>query len=228
MMVESRNNMAEMAMARANVYGLLADVFREAPSPAFLAKLREPEFSGSLKALNLSLDEVFEKCSIEQLVEELAVEFTKLFIGPSNHISAHESMHVEARFGEKRSLWGDQTVAVKKFMQAVGLGVDDSFGGMPDHISAELEFMQRLLIKECDAWINGEDELGRNILNIEKRFYEEHLSKWVSAFCDTVLELTDHAYFTQFCEVLKGYMIFEEETLQELSNEVEESDRLTA
>ena len=227
-MVESRNNMAEMALARSNVYGLLANVFREEPSEAFLSKLRGPEFSGSLHALNLSLDEMFEDTSYEQLVENLAVEFTRLFIGPSNHISPHESMHMDARFGEKKSLWGDQTVAVKKFMEAAGLKVDDSFGGMPDHISAELEFMQRLIQAEADAWTKEEDELGYNILDIEKRFYDEHLSQWVPRFCDTVLELTDHVFYIQFCEVMKSYMNFEQENLQDLINEAGKSERLSA
>ncbi|MBT7356287.1 MAG: molecular chaperone TorD family protein [Rhodospirillaceae bacterium] len=220
--------MAEMAMARANVYGLLADVFREEPSEAFLINLGEPEFSGSFHALNLSLDEMFENTPYVQLVDDLAVEFTRLFIGPTNHISPHESMHTEARFGEKKALWGDRTVEVKKFMQTVGLEVDDSFGGMPDHISAEFEFMQQLLLKEANAWINEQDDLGRNILNIENKFYDEHLSHWVSDFCDTVAELASHIFYRQFSEVTKGFMDFEKETLQTLITEVEERDRLSA
>jgi putative dimethyl sulfoxide reductase chaperone len=227
-MVESRKNMAEMAMARANVYGILADVFREAPSEAFLSKLKEPDFIGALKALNISLEEMFESKSQSQLVEDLAIEFTKLFIGPANHISPHESMHAEARYGEKKALWGDQTVAVKKFMQAVGIKVDDSFGGMPDHISAELEFMQKLLHTEANAWINEDDEFANNILNIQKRFYDEHLSQWVSGFCDTVIELTGHIYFRQFAEVTKEFMSFEKGTLQDLIDEAEENNRLSA
>ena len=227
-MVESRNNMAEMAMARANVYGLLADVFRESPSGLLLLKLGEPEFSGSLKALGLSLDEVFGEVPHRQLVEDLAIEYTRLFIGPSNHISPHESMHCDVRFGEKKALWGDQTVAVKKFMQAAGMEIDDGFGGMPDHISAELEFMQQLLQNECDAWVNEDDELACNILSIEKKFYDEHLSQWVANFCDTVIELSKHVFYAQFCEVTKGYMSFEKETLRELIDEAEKSVRLSA
>ena len=201
--------MAEMATARANVYGLLADVFREEPSEAFLSKLGEPEFSGALHALDLSLDEVFEIFSHTQLVEDLALEFTRLFIGPGSHISPHESMHVEARFGERKSLWGTQTVEVKKFMEGAGLKVDDSFSGMPDHLTAEFEFMQRLLLKEAEAWANEEHELGANILKIEKRFYDEHLSQWVSNFCDEVIDAAGHPFYKQFSEVTKGFIDFE-------------------
>jgi len=217
-----------MASARANVYGLLADVFREEPSEALLSQLREPEFSGALHALNLSLDEVFESTSLSELVENLALEFTRLFIGPGSHISPNESMHVEARSGESNTLWGPQTVEVKKFMAAAGLTVDDAFSGMPDHISVEFEFMQRLLLKEARAWADNDPEPGLNILKIETRFYEEHLSQWVSNFCDRVIESTDHIFYRQLSEVTKGFIDFEKETLQELISEAEDDDRLSA
>ncbi len=228
MMDTPRNDMAEMATARANVYGLLADVFREEPSDSLLSNLRDPEFSGALHALSLSLDEVFDNTSQAQLVEDLALEFTRLFIGPGSHISANESMHVEARFGESNAFWGPQTVEVKKFMEAAGLYVDDEFSGMPDHISAEFEFMQRLLLEEAEAWTNDEHELAANLLKIEKRFFDEHLSQWVSNFCDKVIDATSHPFYRQFTEVTKGFIEFESEALQDLSDEAEEGNRLSA
>ncbi len=227
-MASSRDDMVNMAMARANVYGLLADVFREAPSEALLSKLEGPEFSGALHALNLSLDEVFASAPRTQLVEDLNLEYTRLFFGPGSYLSPHESMHVETRFSESNAFWGAQTVAVKKFMEAVGLKTGDSFTGMPDHISAEFEFMQRLLLKEVEAWAKEDHGLGTNILKIEKRFYEEHLSRWVPTFCDKVIDESGHPFCKQFCEVTKGFMDFEKETLQDLIGEVEEDDRLSA
>lgn len=220
--------MTEMATARANVYGLLADVFREEPSEAFLSKLAEPGFSDALHALNLSLDETFEKTSLSQLAEDLALEYTRLFIGPGPHISPNESMHTEARFGETNALWSAQTVAVKKFMEGAGVTIDDSFPGMPDHITAEFEFMQRLTSKEAEAWTTGNCELGTNILKIEKRFYDEHLSQWIVNFCDKVIDLADHAFFRDFSEVTRGFIEFEEETLNDLIDQADEGDKLSA
>lgn len=113
-------------------------------------------------------------------------------------------------------------------MEAAGLKVDDSFSGMPDHLSAEFEFMQRLLLKEVEARANEDHELGANILKIEKRFYEEHLSQWVSNFCDKVIDATGHPFYKQFSEVTKGFIDFEKETLQDLIDEADEGDRLSA
>ena len=227
-MANSRNDMAEMATARANVYGLLGDVFREAPSEAFLTKLRAPDFSGALRSLGLSFGEVFEGPPQKQLIEDLAIEFTRLFIGPGLTISPHESMHLPPRFGEMNALWGPSTVAVKKFMQAAGVKIADGFTGMPDHLSAEFEFMRLLLLKEAEAWSGGDSELGGNILKIEMRFYDEHLSQWVCRFCDRVINAASNSYYRQFAEVTKAFIDFENDTLRGLVDGVIEDDKLSA
>lgn len=205
------NDMAEMAVARANVYGLLADIYREEPSETLLARFREPEFSSVLRDLELSLDEMFENHSPHKLTENLAIEYTRLFLGPGSHISPNESMHVAERFGETNAFWSKQTVEVKKFMEAAGVAVADGFGGMPDHISAELEFMQMLLMKEAEAWNAGEEELGANIQEIEKRFYDEHLSQWIGNFCDKVIAGAEMPFYGQLAEMTKAFMAFESE-----------------
>ena len=227
-MVNPSNDMAQMATARANMYGLLADVYREEPSEAFLSNLRDPEFSGTLKALDIPLDDMLDNSPSQQLAEDLAVEYTRIFIGPGPRISPHESLHVEARYGEENGLWGRPTVAVKKFMEAAGLEVDDKFDGMPDHITVEFEFMQRLLEKEAEAWSKQDLELATNILNIEMKFYDEHLSLWILSFCDKIIENADHAFYKQFAEVTKDFIVFENDTLQDLIDRCAGDKQLSA
>ena len=218
-MREDLKTNGEWSRARANVYGLLAEVFRSEPSSSFLEHLREPDVMSTLGSLGfLPWDEPPSppSPSHEQLGEDLALEYTRLFIGPGPRISPHESMHVQARFGEENELWSEDTVKVKKFMQAAGVAVNDDFIGMPDHISAEFEFMEQLLDAETKAWGDGDDELAFNILRIEERFYKEHLSQWVEAFCDKVIDATEHPFYKAFCGVTKGFIAFEAQTLGEL------------
>ena len=207
---------AEWSQARAHVYGLLAEVFRSEPSSSFLAQLKDPGVVNTLKSLGCSPWDDPHHSSHDQLGEDLALEYTRLFIGPGPRISPHESMHVDARFGEENELWGAETVAVKKFMEAAGMAVNDDFAGMPDHISAEFEFMQRLLGAETDAWAEGDEDLAFNILKIQHRFYSEHVSRWVGSFCDKVIAATEQTFYKQFSEVTKGFIAFEGETLNEL------------
>jgi TorA maturation chaperone TorD len=213
-MASARKDMAETAASRSNVYGLLAAVFRAEPSAAFLAQVKSPEFAKVLRSLDLSLGDDFQDTPCDQLAEGLAVEFTRLFIGPGPHISPHESMNMEFDNPMEGTLWGPQTVKVKRFIEAAGLEYDESFGGMPDHVSAELEFMQRLARKEAEAWEEPNEEFATNILRIEKRFLDEHLSRWISRFCDKVIETSELPFYQGFAEVTKSFLEYEGKTLQ--------------
>jgi TorA maturation chaperone TorD len=213
-MANARKDMAETASSRSNVYGLLAAVFRAEPSAAFLAQVKSPEFANVLKSLDLSLGDDFQDTPCDQLAEGLAVEFTKLFIGPGPHISPHESTNMDFENPMEGTLWGPQTVKVKKFIEAAGLEYDESFGGMPDHVSAELEFMQRLATKEAEAWAEPNEEFAANILKIEERFFDEHLSRWISRFCETVIATSEHPFYQGFAEVTKGFLEYEGKSLQ--------------
>jgi TorA maturation chaperone TorD len=208
-MATARKDMAETATSRSAVYGLLAAAFRAEPSAAFLTQLKTPEFAGMADALGLYLGDDFDQTPCDKLAEDLAVEFTRLFIGPGPHISPHESMQMEFENPKEATLWGPQTVKVKKFIEATGLTYDDSFAGMPDHIGAELEFMRRLATDEAKAWAEPNQELATNILKIEKRFLDEHLSQWVSRFCGKVIEKSELSFYRGFAEVTKEFLDYE-------------------
>lgn len=207
-------DMAETATARANVYGLLTAVFRAEPSSSLLARLKDPEMSGVLEGLGLSLGEDFCESPTDRLHEDLAIEYTRLFLGPGPHISPHESLHVEEGCGPDGGHWGRETVNVKKFIEAAGLTVDDTFPGMPDHICVEMDFMQRLAARKAEAWTEADEEFAANIQKIEKRFYDEHLSRWIGRFCDRVIETTEHPFYQGIAEVTKGFIEYEGETFQ--------------
>ncbi len=213
-MTTARKDMAETATGRSNVYGLLAAVFRAEPSAALLARLRNREFTDALESLGLSLGDGFHDAPGEELAQDLAVEFTRLFIGPGPHISPHESTNIDTGNPMEATLWGPQTVEVKKFIEATGLEYDDSFAGMPDHVGAELEFMQRLATKEAEAWAETNEEFATNIRKIEGRFLDEHLCRWASRFCDKVIERSELPFYREFAEVTKGFLQYEGETLQ--------------
>lgn len=223
-MTTARTDMNETATSRSNVYGFLAAAFRAEPSAAFVAQLKSSEFTNVLESLDVSLGKDFHDTPCERLVEDLAFEYTRLFIGPGPHVSPHESMNVEFDDPREATLWGPQTVKVKKFIEAAGLECDESFAGMPDHLSAELEFMQRLATKEAEAWAEPNEEFAANILKIEARFFDEHLSQWCSRFCDKVIEMSEHPFYEGFAEMMKGFLEYESGRLHAFVTEAEESN----
>jgi TorA maturation chaperone TorD len=169
---------------RSSIYQLLASVY-----------LREPDGK---------LTELFAKAGLDPKValDDLAVEYTRLFIGPGKHIAPYESVH---RPGDTGMLWGESTAAVKRFIEASGLKYKSTFTEMPDHIGAEFEFMQKLIALEAEG-----DKKSRQI---QKKFFEEHLLRWVPNFCRKVKEEARLDFYKEAAEMTEEFMIKEKEVL---------------
>ncbi len=144
----------------------------------------------------------------------MAVEFTRLFLGPGSHISPHESVFVEAD-GGVGGLWGEKTVEVKKFIETAGLAYGSDFTGIPDHVSVELEFLQKLAEWEAGKWAENDTENAVFCLGVEKRFIEEHLGKWVPELCDKVAARAELPFYREMAGVTKKFIEYEQRTIGE-------------
>lgn len=205
--------LAESANYRSNIYGLLAAVFRQEPGVALIRKLRAPPLWGVFSDLGVDLGELFFTTPESQLVEILAQEFTRLFIGPSSHISAHESIFADMDNGVS-ALWGESTVAVKSFIEATGLDYNPEFNGVPDHVSVELEFMQRMTEWEADKWRQQDRENAEYCLEVQRMFLDQHLSIWLPQFCDVVIKQADIRFYAGVAELTKNFLEFEQDSFK--------------
>lgn len=204
-----------VAKQRSSIYGLLATVYRQEVNSDFLSQIRDPRFLGVLCELGVDWSgDLFEKPD-EEVLEDLAVEYARLFLGPGKHISPHESVHHEREDGRWGQLWGDSTVEVKKFIETAGFDYRPEFTGMPDHISAELEFMERVTEREGQAWEEEDDDKALYCRNIEKRFLRDHLLKWVPLFCDKVAEAAELPFYRDFALLTKHFIEFEKQEINE-------------
>ena len=86
-------NMKELAGHRSNIYGLLAAIYRREMTSDLLKQIKNPSMLGVLSNLGIELNNGFFKKPEKELLEDLAVEYARLFIGPGKHISPHESVH---------------------------------------------------------------------------------------------------------------------------------------
>ena len=216
-MKHDRASRVETATARSQAYRLLASVFRAEPSRVFIDELRGPRFAGALATLDVDFGRDFEKASSEALCEELGIEFTRLFMGPGEHISPHESIFVEVD-GEAGGLYGAITVKVKKFIETTGLIYDDAFTGLPDHVSVELEFMGKLGEFESEKWADGDGEGARYCLSVQKMFAEEHLLRWVPQFCEQVIARADLPFYREMARITNEFLDFDYESIEESVN----------
>jgi TorA maturation chaperone TorD len=183
----------------------LADVFYLAPKAEMLDSLRRPEAVKAFQTLGVTfaaeLDRMEADLGKDRLVEELGCEYTRLFIGPGRHIGPYESLH---RSDYPPEHWGPSTAEVKRFIEHHGLGYEDGFKGMPDHISAEFQFISMLADAEADAVEQAENEKVDQAREIQRIFHREHIARWVPVFCDKVVELANLAFYRDFARMAKA------------------------
>ncbi len=207
-MATNWKSLAENAHSRSHIYGILATVFRSEPTQAFIKELRGPRLSGVFSELGVELGDEFFNIPESELKEILEVEFTRLFIGPENHISAHESIFTEMD-GCSAALWGTTTVEVKNFIETTGLDYDPKFNGIPDHISVELEFMQKLAEWEADKWGQNDKKNAQYGQKVQSLFLQKHLLCWAPQLCSEVMSRAEIPFYRAMAELCSNYIEFE-------------------
>jgi TorA maturation chaperone TorD len=214
MKTENRKH-AELAEQRINVYGFLARIYEKEVTPEFLQEVRTPSILGVLTQFGADLGDDFLSRPADELTEDLAVEYTRLFLGPGKHLPPHESIHHERDDGDWGTFWGASTVEVKKFIETAGLQYRDDFKDMPDHISVEFEFMQKVIERERTAWEEGDGDAALYCLKMEKMFIDDHLHRWVPRFCGKVAEDAQLSFYREMAKLTKGFVELEKESIDD-------------
>lgn len=190
--------------ARAEVYRLLSRGYYAPPAGS-----PEGDFLASLKkALDtLALHPCAAKpkntkvCLKTPAPEELAVEYTRLFRGPVKaEVYPYESMYVEG------DVMGRSTLDVVKVYREAGVSVSGEFKDLPDHISAELEFMHYLCQRELDALQSGAREEAGRFRKMSQAFLRNHLSRWVPQFTDLVTQHASTPYYLTVAEMTREFI----------------------
>jgi len=210
-----RQKMAAMAMARSQLYELFALVFMAEPTGEFLRAIKEPRLSMALSELGINLGKEFQEKSDEELLEELAIEYTRLFLGPGQHISANESVFMETDGGGGGSLWGEKTVEVKRFIETTGLEYVSSYTGFPDHVSVELKFLGKLTGWEANQWEQNNTGDAQFGLSVEQKFIKEHLIKWVPKLCSEITSRANLPFYREMARITKDFIKFDYENISE-------------
>ena len=210
---KKKHTKAAVARQRSNVYGLLATVFGHEVSSELLQQIKDPQFMGVLSDMGLELESDFFDKPEAELLEDLAVEYAWLFLGPGKHISPHESIHHQRSDGDWGQMWGKSTVEVKNFIESAGLDYKEAYTGLPDHISVELGFMQQVTLREEQALSEDDQEGALYCLKMEKKFIEEHLIRWVPAFCEKIISRAELPFYREMAALTIKFIEFEKETI---------------
>jgi TorA maturation chaperone TorD len=219
MTISEKENFKELAEHRSSVYGFLAAVYRQELTSELLQQMKDHRFQEVLSNLGVKLKNGFFQNSEKELLEDLAVEYARLFLGPGKHISPHESVHYKKDGVQSGQLWSEITAEVKKIIESSGLEYKSEFTGMPDHISVVLEFMQYVVQREAQAWEADDDKTALLCLKNEKKFVDEHLFCWIPDFCQKVIKAAELSFYREMARLTHRFIEFEKEELNKLEDD---------
>jgi TorA maturation chaperone TorD len=214
-----KHSATPLANFRSTIYGFLAAIYRQEVSSDLLQQIKDPQFLGVLTQLGIELNNGFFKKPDKELLDALAVEYARLFLGPGKHISPHESVHHKKENTQSGQLWGESTAEVKKIIESSGLEYKTEYTGLPDHISVELEFMQQVILREEKAWQDNDKETALLCQENEKKFVDEHLFRWIPEFCEKVITDADLPFYREIARFTRAFIEFEKQEMDKLKDD---------
>jgi TorA maturation chaperone TorD len=168
-------------LARAEIYGLLANLFYVPPAGELHARLRSAPTEAPVRGAFLERAWGDIVAAARRLgADEIAEEYAALFLGIGRpEIFLYGSYYLAGTLNEK------PLVTLRDDLRTLGLERPETISETEDHIASLCEVMRYL--------IAGED-VGTSNLAVQQRFYNAHLRGWIDAFCD-VLEAHPRADF---------------------------------
>jgi TorA maturation chaperone TorD len=131
----------------------------------------DPELAESARKLGAAF--------VAQDLQTLLVDYTALFIGPSQ---PKAMPYASFWLTDDQSMRHDATMAVLAFYEQGGFDVDEEIHELPDHVAIELEFFYLLIFAINQAQLSGEMDEFAAANALHGRFLREHLGVWISDF----------------------------------------------
>jgi TorA maturation chaperone TorD len=191
----------DVSFLRSKVYELLSHAFAE-PSDEFLNFIATGEFLVHMKNAteNLSYSEEIQFNELENIKEMAKDGNHELIVSEYEGLtSPQKNFFYECNYYAPSNAM-EEMADIAGFYKAFGVVPD---GERPDYISAELEFMKLLTMKEAKALINNETENAKTCLSAQKKFLDSHLGRWVKALSETTDPLK---FYSHLCSLLNKWI----------------------
>jgi DMSO reductase family type II enzyme chaperone len=194
-------------LARSVIYRLLSLGFLY-PTSDLVATLRDEagktdKDAGMYGRWATRLTKVFED-EVDQIsISGLESAYARLFeASVQTPCPPYESQYGSINtFGMSRQL-----ADVAGFYQAFGLKLSNTNKEMPDHISAEMEFMHILTLKEAHATMEGWTDKISVTRDAQKKFLLDHLGRWVSAICMSMQKSAAAEFYRELAKITNSHI----------------------
>ena len=198
-------NVCTEALARADVYRFLADVFTSHPTRESARRL-----SGLAAEFGVDCPDGLSPGKLER-------EYMDLFVAPNpRYVAPYESVFRdrwlvpaalkpwsdpgEASLAIKGLVMGESTLAVQQCYVDAGLAPEHD---LPDHVGNELRFMAYLWTLQAEA---PPDEAARTA-ELREEFRREHLLKWTGDLRVRIAQSDRLGYYRSAIETAEGVLM---------------------
>lgn len=200
----------DLAEFRQGYYRLLATLFAREPTPEFLRSLTEGLAERVEAAVNLNprLGEGWKDlaaCSgAGEVAQQVADEFTVLFVGPHPALNPYESFYLAGKF------YAEPLAAVRNFLQRARIAKDPGVPEPEDGIAFECEVMAALIGRQRAAQDpDGEAKWA----HLQGEFLKHHLLVWVPQFASDLAREPRASFYQGVAKLLLGFLDLEREVI---------------
>lgn len=190
-------------------FALLSKTFYVYPDQAWLQSLGEGEvfaeapFASEQPAVinALALLQKWSQGIADQAIEDVRVDYTRLFIGPGKVLTPPwESVH----FSEERLTFQQETLQVREWYRRFGLQVEKLYQEPDDHIGLEFEFIAHLAKLGLVALEQNDQTRFDELLDAQKKFLVEHPARWAFDWCAQVEEHAQTDFYRGMVMLTRG------------------------
>lgn len=178
--------------ARAEVYGLLSQLYYAPPSPELLAALRVAVTEAP--AQGAFLEEPWRQvvgAARELSDREIADEYDALFGGVGKPEVYLFGSHYMSGFLNEKPL-----ARLRETLAALGLGRDEAMPETEDHIAYVCEVMRYLI---------AGDDVSVSNLTRQRDFFAEHLQPWAGALCDAITAHPRARFYARLADFTRAF-----------------------
>jgi TorA maturation chaperone TorD len=174
-------------LARADLWRFLAACYYE-PGPEFVEERLFDSMCAAAARVDAELAERAQRLSRafgDAYLDDLLVDYARLFLGPQQALAQP--------YG---SVWTNGGKPVLAMYAEAGFDMDEGFRDLPDHITAELEFLYLLIYQAGPE-------------NLRKRFLQEQLGPWVRPFTQAVQSGAATAFYRELAQLTERMVALE-------------------
>jgi TorA maturation chaperone TorD len=190
----STDSTADEMAALAGIYGLLARLWLREVDASLLEELCSPPLCERFEQTGGIIPEKDDANAIE----ELAIDYCQLFIGPTEHLPPLQSVWQNGQFQ------GDATASMKEWAEAISyesaLPVSAT---MLDHLGVQLDVMGRILSQLPIAHEKTDRNISPN--EIPKTFCRKHLT-WPTPLLEVAIERAKSKFYRSMIRMTRDFL----------------------